>query len=57
MSQLAFAQQLKPSEKKAFRHMEDSMQPIAMNILQGSSTEIIVQSDSLFTKMLVRALK
>jgi len=57
MSQLAFAQQLKPSEKKAFRHMEDSMQPIAINILQGSSTEIIVQSDSLFTKMLVRALK
>ena len=57
MCQLTFAQQLKTSEKRAFRHIEDSMQPIALNILQGSSTEMIIQSDSLFTKMLVRALK
>ncbi len=57
ISQLAFTQQFKPSEKKAFQQMEDSMLPIALNILQGSSTEIIVESDSLFTKMLVRALK
>jgi len=49
--------QLTSSERKQLQQKEDSLQSIASQIVEGRSTESRFRSDSLFTKMFVRALK
>ncbi len=49
--------QLSPAELKSLRQQEDSMKQYALSIVRGRSAGERVSSDSIFTRMLVRALK
>ena len=51
------AQQIKKEELRMLKSKEDSMTKNAIEILQGENTSDRFTADSIFTKMLVRALK
>ena len=51
------AQQINPSQEKILKQKEDSMKVPAMNLVYGNTANNRFDADSLFTKMLVRALK
>ena len=55
--QPVFSQPLTGSEKNAFKIREDSLKPFANNIVFAEQPEQRLKSDSIFTKILVRALK
>jgi hypothetical protein len=54
---IAVAQSMQPSDEKMLQEKEDSLKFHAQKLINGNSAAIRFQSDSLFTKMFVRALK
>ena len=52
-----FAQGLSVAERNELRKKEDSLKPLAIEIIQGLTPEDRFTADSLFTTMFVRALK
>ncbi|HNG62712.1 MAG TPA: hypothetical protein PLK54_03115 [Ferruginibacter sp.] len=53
----SFSQSGNRPDLKLMQQKEDSLKPIAVKIIQGISSDDRFTSDSLFTRMLVRALK
>ena len=51
------AQRISAQDMKSLKQKEDSMKPVGIKLIQGISVADRFRSDSLFTKMLVRALK
>lgn len=54
---IAVAQRIQPEEEKVLQEKEDSLKLHALKLINGNSAVIRFESDSLFTKMFVRALK
>ena len=54
---LSFAQGIGKAELKTLRQKEDSLKTYAAKIIQGDKSEERFNADSLFTRILVRALK
>ena len=52
-----FAQNITPADTKQLQEKEDSLKTLGVKILYGRSEEERMESDSLFTKILVRALQ
>lgn len=57
MGKLSFAQGLSRADHKILQQKEDSIRSYAVKIIQGINAEDRLQADSIFTRMLVRALK
>lgn len=57
LSSLSFAQGINKADLKVLRQKEDSLKIYAAKIIQADKSEERFKSDSLFTRMLVRALK
>ena len=54
---MALAQNIQPADEKMLQEKEDSLKIHALKLINGNSAAIRFQSDSIFTKMFVRALK
>ena len=54
---IAVAQSIQPAEEKVLQKKEDSLKIHALKIIKGNSAAVRFESDSVFTKMFVRALK
>ena len=54
---IAVAQSIQPADEKMLQEKEDSLKIHALKLIKGNSAAIRFESDSLFTKMFVRALK
>lgn len=52
----SIAQKIQPAQIESLRQKEDSLKTYALRMVQGTTAENRFQADSLFTKMLVRAL-
>ena len=57
MAEGAFAQRITAADQKILHQKEDSLRSIAQKIILGINPEDRLRADSIFTKMLVRALK
>jgi hypothetical protein len=57
LSQAGISQTITPADKRALREKEDSLKKYARNIAVDSTTADRMISDSLFTRVLVRALQ
>lgn len=55
--QLSFAQRITKADGKIFRVKEDSLKKYAVKLIQGINSSDRFAADSMFTRMLVRALK
>lgn len=55
--QFSFAQVLSKADYKALQQKEDSIRAYSVKIIQGINASDRLEADSLFTRMLVRALK
>ena len=54
---IAAAQNILPADEKILKEKEDSLKTHALKLVQGTSANIRFESDSIFTKIFVRALK
>jgi len=54
---IAVAQNILPADEKILKEKEDSLKTHALKLVQGTSANIRFESDSIFTKIFVRALK
>src|SRR5436190_8078753 len=54
---IAAAQNILPADEKILQEKEDSLKTHALKLVQGTSANIRFESDSIFTKIFVRALK
>ena len=54
---IAAAQSIQPVDEKLLQEKEDSLKTYALKLINGNSAAIRFESDSIFTKMFVRALK
>lgn len=57
ISNLSFAQGISKSDFKLLQEKEDSIRAYSVKIIQGINAEDRLEADSIFTRMLVRALK
>jgi hypothetical protein len=57
LQMIAVAQSIQPGDEKILQEKEDSLKSHALKIIKGNSAVIRFESDSIFTKMFVRALK
>ena len=55
--QLSFAQHLSAADNKFLGHKEDSLRTVAQQIILGRNPEDRLKADSIFTRMLTRAMK